>query len=548
VPRPGAANEAKARKMIHYPPWKLALYGLILVLGIVFAIPSMFNRDTVQSWPAFMPKTQMTLGLDLRGGSHLLLEVDTAAVVRDREESLVDSIRTALNGAGIRYTGLGIADQAVSVTISDPARQDEAARLIRDLGTIVGQGIMSAGTRDIAVDTQSGGVIRVTLTDAAIAERRKSAVDQSLEIVRRRIDETGVAEPTIVRQGSDRILIQLPGVQDPARIKNLLGKTAKLAFRLVDTQWVPGTPAPSGSEILDGEDRSGGNQPAKWAVKKRVIVSGDMLVDAQPSFDQRNGEPIVNFKFDSNGARRFADVTKENVGRPFAIVLDNKVISAPVIREPILGGSGQISGSFTVQGANDLAVLLRAGALPAPLTVLEERTVGPDLGADSIHAAIVTGLMGLALVAGFMVLAYGGYGMIANVALIFNTALILAVLGVMGATLTLPGIAGLVLNMGMAVDANVLINERIREETRNGKGAFAALDAGFDRAYATIIDSYVTHLIAVALLFLFGSGPVRGFAITLGIGVITTLFTAVSVVRVIMVLYVRRARPKQLAI
>jgi len=534
--------------MIHYPGWKLALYGLILVLGIVFAIPNLFSRDTVRAWPAYLPKTQMTLGLDLRGGSHLLLEVDTAAVIKDREESLVDSIRTALNGASIRYTGLGIADQAVTVTITDPARQDDASRLVRDLGSVVGQGVMSGGVRDILVTSEPAGVLRVTLTEAAIAERRKSAVDQSLEIVRRRIDETGVAEPTIVRQGQDRILIQLPGVQDPGRIKALLGKTAKLAFRLVDTQWVPGTPAPAGSEILDGEDRSGGNQPVKQAVKKRVIVSGEMLVDAQPGFDSRNGEPVVNFKFDSNGARRFGDVTKEAVGKPFAIVLDNKVISAPVIREPILGGSGQISGRFTVQGASDLSVLLRAGALPAPLTVLEERTVGPDLGADSIHAAVVTGVFGLLLVATFMVLAYGGYGMIANVALIFNTALILAVLGIMGATLTLPGIAGLVLNMGMAVDANVLINERIREETRSGKGAFAALDAGFNRAYSTIIDSYVTHLIAVALLFLFGSGPVRGFAVALGIGVLTTLFTAVSVVRVIMVLYVRRVRPKQLAI
>ena len=534
--------------MIHYPNWKLALYGLVLALGIAFAIPNLFGRETVQSWPSFLPRTQMTLGLDLRGGSHLLLEVDTAAVVRDREESLVDSIRTALSGAGIRYTGLGIADQAVSVTISDPARVEEAARLVRELGTLVGQGIMSAGVRDILVAEEEGGIIRVTLTDAAIAERRKSAVDQSLEIVRRRIDETGVAEPTIVRQGTDRILIQLPGVQDPARIKNLLGKTAKLAFRLVDGNWAQGAPAPVGSELLEGEDRSAGGQAVKVAVKKRVIVSGDMLVDAQPSFDQRTGEPIVSFKFDGNGARRFADVTKENVGKPFAIVLDNKVISAPVIREPILGGSGQISGNFTVQGAHDLAVLLRAGALPAPLTVLEERTVGPDLGADSIRAAVITGLLGLALVAAFMVLAYGWYGMIANLALVFNTALILAVLGIVGATLTLPGIAGLVLNMGMAVDANVLINERIREETRNGKGAFAALAAGFERAYSTIIDSYVTHLIAVVLLFYFGSGPVKGFAATLGIGVLTTLFTAVSVVRVIMVLHVRRARPKQLAI
>jgi protein-export membrane protein SecD len=388
------------------------------------------------------------------------------------------------------------------------------------------------------------------LSQEALVERASNAVQQSIEIVRRRIDETGVNEPTIQRQGSDRILVQLPGVGDPDRVKRLLGKTAKMVFRMVDVSpEASETNVPPGSELLEADDeRDPTGRPRKWVVRKKVEVAGDNLIDAQPTYDQRNGQPVVNFRFDAVGAKRFAEVTKENVGRPFAIVLDDRVISAPVIREPILAGSGQISGNFTVQSANDLAVLLRAGALPAPLKILEERTVGPDLGADSIAAGRNATVIGFVLVMAYMVAGYGLFGIFANMALIANVFMLIGALSILQATLTLPGIAGILLTLGMAVDANVLINERIREETRIGKSPLAAMEAGFGRAFATILDSNLTTLLAMVILYALGSGPVRGFAVTISLGIATSMFTAILLARLLMMTWWRRRRPAVLPV
>ncbi|MDD3446947.1 MAG: protein translocase subunit SecD, partial [Zavarzinia sp.] len=536
--------------MIQYPRWKIMLYMAVVALGVIFAAPNLFSRDTLSGLPGWVPQKQLSLGLDLRGGSHLLLEVDVKTVIRDRLDALVDSVRGELVGAGIRYTGLGVVNGAVNVSIADPTRFDEARQLLRGLAQPVGGGVLGGGVPDVDVTSEDNKLV-LTLSEAGIQQRTTGAIDQSLEIVRRRIDATGTAEATVARQGTDQIVIQLPGVQDPARIKNLLGQTAKMTFRLVDTvdpvELAAGR-APAGTEILEGEPPPGSTAPEPIAVRKKVLLTGEMLVDASATTNPQTGEWVVGFRFDGEGAKRFANVTKENVGRRFAIVLDGKVISAPVIREPILGGQGQISGNFTAQGANDLAVLLRAGALPAPLTVIEERTVGPDLGSDAIAAGELSGLIGTALVVAFMVMFYAMTGLIAVIALSANIILSLAILTLMGATLTLPGIAGLVLTVGVAVDANVLINERIREETLLGRGAAAALDIGFNKAYATIIDSHLTSLFAVATLFFFGEGPVKGFAITMGVGLLLSLFTAVALVRVGMVQWVRWTKAKILNI
>jgi protein-export membrane protein SecD len=375
-------------------------------------------------------------------------------------------------------------------------------------------------------------------------------MDQSIEVVRRRIDELGTREPSIEKSGDDRILVQVPGLQDPTQLKDILGKTAKMSFQLVDEQADPSASAPPiGDEILPVlDDKNKNLPPRKVVVQRRVMVSGDRLTDASQGFDPQTGAPIVNFRMDSVGARQFGDVTKEHVGHRFAIVLDKQVITDPVIQSVILGGSGYITGSFTPQTANNMAILLRAGALPAPLKPLEERSVGAELGADSIKAGRYSAIAGLALVALFMILRYGLFGVFADVALTLNIVLLLAALTAFGATLTLPGIAGIVLTMGMAVDANVLIYERIREEQRNGRTMLAAIDTGFRRAMATIIDANMTHLIASLILFQLGSGPVRGFAVTLGVGIITSFFTAVMVTRLIVITWLNAARPRKLTI
>ena len=453
-------------------------------------------------------------------------------------ERLGRDFDTSLLTAKLGYTDLAALNDHVGFTLRDPSQADDA----RDA--------LSKVDPDLDLTVSASGQASAKFKETAIQARRRSAVDQSIEIVRRRIDETGTKEPTIQREGEDRILVQLPGVENPEHVKELLGRTAKMTFQLVDTAASPDDARagrlPPGDEVLPATDDQRGKPgaPQFYVVRRRVMVSGDTLTDAQPTF-QNGNEPVVSFTFDSVGARRFADATRDNVGKPFAIVLDNKVISAPVIREPILGGRGVISGSFTVQSASDLSLLLRAGALPAPLTVLEERTVGPDLGADSIHAGALASIVGVALVVTFMVVFYGLFGIFADIALFFNLCLLLAALSLLGATLTLPGID---LTMGMAVDANVLIYERIREEIRGGRTMISSLQAGFERAFGTILDSHVTTLVAGALMFWLGSGPVKGFAVTLCLGVLTSLFSAILVTRLLIVTWLRRAKPKAVPI
>jgi len=527
--------------MVYFAKWKIAVVLAICILGLVFAAPNFLSQEQAEALPTWLPHKQISLGLDLQGGSHLLLEVEVAAVVRERLEALVDSVRSELRKARIRYRGLGAEGQSVTVTIIEPDRHDEARALLRPLDT------------EAAMAASDGGRLILTLTESALRKRKAAAVAQSIEIVRRRIDETGVREPTIQRQGEDRILVQLPGVEDPERVKRLLGKTAKMTFHLVDRKTTVAEAmagrVPPGSKLLPSADEAGADGRARMVLtRKRVLVSGENLVHARQGADGRTGEPVVVFRFDSVGAKRFGDATAKNVGRPFAIVLDGKVISAPVIQEAILGGSGQISGNFTFQSAQDLALLLRAGALPAPLTILEERTVGPGLGADSIAAGKVASIIGMVLVVAFMVVTYGTFGAMADVALAINIVLIFAVLSVLQATLTLPGIAGIVLTVGMAVDANVLVFERIREEVRIGRTPISAIDAGYSRAMTTIIDANVTTLIAAVLLYSFGSGPVRGFAVTLAIGIVSSMFTAIMLTRLFVVVWLRRTRPQTLPV
>jgi preprotein translocase subunit SecD len=524
--------------MLQYPKWKMTLVLIVCALGVIFALPNLLSRQQADALsaalPSWIPARQVNLGLDLQGGSHLLLRVDVGVVVSEYLEAVADSARSELRGADIGYTGLGVKGRAVTFTVRDQADGDKAVSLLRKVD----------GELDVSVQD---GVVTGLVTDAAFKQRERAAVDQSIEIVRRRVDETGTREPSIQRQGSDRILLQLPGVDDPDRIKRLLGQTAKLNFHLVNDSASLSEAAagrvPAGSRLLPAAPNNHG-QP-NYVVTRRA-VGGDTLVDAQPGFDQ--GRPIVKFRFDNIGGKRFGDVTTQSVGKQLAIVLDDKVISAPVIQSPIVGGSGIISGSFSVQEASDLALLLRAGALPAPLSVLEERTVGPGLGADSIRAGGIASLVGIGLVIVFMGISYGRLGWYANLALAINLMLILTLLSMLGATLTLPGIAGIVLTVGMAVDANVLIYERIREEMRLGRTVIGAIDAGFSRAFGTILDSNITTLIAAVLLFGVGSGPVRGFAVTLSLGILTSMFSAIMVTRLLVVVWVRRTRPKTLAL
>jgi preprotein translocase subunit SecD len=525
--------------MLNFQPWKTWTVIIVCLLGVLLAAPNTVGRNVLDQLPSWVPTRQVSLGLDLQGGSHLLLEVDVKSVTKERLNGALDALRTELLKQKIGYTALAVEGENIALSLRNAADAETLKPALRQVDP------------DLELTTGANGAFTIAYTPQSVEARKRAAVDQSIEIIRRRVDETGTKEPTIQRQGEDRILVQLPGIDNPEHVKELLGRTAKLTFRLVDVNAsvdeAQHGKLPPGDEVLpleeNGAKRTGST--GAYVVRKRVMVDGADLIGAQASF--RNSEPIITFKFNAVGARRFGEATRDNVGKPFAIVLDNKVISAPRINEPILGGSGEISGSFTVQTANDLALLLRAGALPAPLTILEERTVGPDLGADSIRAGTIASLVAVALVAGFMVLFYGLFGIYANIALFFNLSLLLGALSFLGATLTLPGIAGIALTMGMAVDANVLVNERIREEVRAGRGMISAIDAGFSRAYATIIDANVTHFIAGAFLFELGSGPVKGFAVTLCIGITTSLFTTIMVSRLLVIWWLRR-RPKMLPI
>ena len=534
--------------MLYFTRWKAAAIVLTAVFICLFAVPNFLPEKMVQSWPKWAQR-HVVLGLDLQGGSHILLEVDTKAVRKEMLQSLLDDMRRVLREARVGYTGLVVRGNSAEVRIREGSNASVALDKLRTLSLPLGGIMATTGQRNIDVTTEAGNLIRLTYTEPAIVERVRQSVDQSIQIIERRVNELGTVEPLIQREGTDRILVQVPGLQDPTRLKQLLGKTAKLDFRMVDTgasvEQAQQGQVPPDDELLHG---AGKDKALSYLVEKRVLVSGAELTDAQPGFDQRTNEPIVQFRFNTSGARKFAQVTQENVGKPFAIVLDNEVISAPSIREPILGGSGQISGSFTVQSANDLAILLRAGALPAPLTIIEERTVGPGLGADSIAKGKISSYVGAAMVVIFMLATYGLFGLFANVAVAINVAMIFGVLSMLGATLTLPGIAGVVLTVGIAVDSNVLIYERIREEVRGGRTPINAIDAGFSRALATILDSNITTFIAAAVLFYIGTGPVRGFAVTLGIGILTTVFTAFTLTRLIVATWVRWRRPQRVPI
>jgi len=534
--------------MLYISRWKaLAIVATTLVICL-FAVPNLLSNTTVQSWPKWAQR-HIVLGLDLQGGSHILLEVDSGAVRKEKIDQLRDEVRKVLREAKVGLVSAPVVKgQVVEVRIRENDLQQGLTKL-RELSQPLGGLLSGTGQRTVDITNVGGGVVRLAMTEPAILERVRQAVDQSIQIVTRRIDELGTVEPVIQRQGADRILVQVPGLGDPKRLIELLGKTAKLDFRMVDTtmsveQALASRPPPE-SEVLYGTAKEG---RVPYLIEKRVVVSGGDLVDAQPAFDSRTNEPVVTMRFNSSGARRWAQATTENVGRLFAIILDNEVISAPVIREPILGGSSQISGSFTVQSANDLAILLRAGALPAPLTVIEQRVVGAGLGQDSIEKGTTAAYFGAVLVALYMLAAYGTFGVFAVVAVAFNVAMIFGVLSLLNATLTLPGIIGIVLTIGIAVDSNVLIYERIREEIRTGRSAISAIDAGFTRALATIMDSNITTFIAAAVLFFIGTGPVRGFAVTFGIGIITTVFTAFTLTRLMVAYWVRWSRPQRLAV
>ncbi|MEB2843393.1 protein translocase subunit SecD [Endobacterium cereale] len=515
--------------------WLVATYIVIILIGTLVALPNILSPSMLARMPSWLPHTQVSLGLDLRGGSHLVLEVDRADLINERLQSLLQDSRRVLRDKRIETSAIRRNGDNITVTLRDPAARDNAVTELRTLSNPVSLAT-AIGQSDLNVATPRDNTITLNYTDAGINQYITNAVEQSLEIIRQRVDQVGVAEPTIQRVGSDRVLVQLPGEQDPSRLRQLLGSTAKMSFHLLGQQGEPGV-----TMIPD-------EQGQQYPVLDRVELSGDHLTDARAAFEQQSQRPIVSFRFDSSGAARFAQITQANVGKPFAIVLDNKVLSAPVIQTPITGGQGQISGSFSVQEANTLGALLRAGSLPAKLTVIEERTVGADLGSDAIEMGLFTGVIGFAAVVVFIFFLYGSWGILANFALMINVILTFAGLTLIGSTLTLPGIAGIVLGIGLAVDANVLINERIKEETRKGKSAFAAIDAGFARAYSTIVDSNVTALIATVLLFWFGSGPVRGFAVTMGLGIMISMFTAVSVVRVLMIAVTARKKLKTINI
>ena len=520
--------------MLHIEKWKIIFILLLTVLGVLYAAPNVMSPQAktwlVDHMPSWLPSSTVNLGLDLQGGSHLLLEADTKTVISDRLDSMVDAARTEMRKQNIGYTDIGTVRNGVTFKLRNPAQDHDAAYKIA-------RGLEQKADIRIGDD----GLTEVTLGDDAIKEINTQIVNQSIEIVRRRIDETGTKEPVIQRHGTDRIVVQLPGVDDPEQVKALLGRTAKMTFHLVDMEATTAELSP-GSRKLPMREKNGGSV----IIKKRAVINGDLLVDSQPTFEQ--GAPVVSFRFNAIGAKRFCDVTKENVGKPFAIVLDDEVISAPVIRDAICGGSGVISGNFTVKEAHDLSLLLRAGALPAPLNVVEERSVGPTLGSDSVASGKVAAMAALGFVFLLMLGSYGLFGMFANIALFLNMIFIFALLSILQATLTLPGIAGIILTIGIAVDANVLIYERIREELRNGRTVLAAVDSGYRLALATIVDSNLTTLIVAIILFSFGSGPVKGFAVAMSIGIVTSLFSAIMLTRLMVIAWLRKTRPVTLSI
>ena len=554
--------------MLQIDLWKRILIVAMCVIGLFLALPNAFytrvetHNDALKAlsaagqadqtgaavstdWPGFLPSALVNLGLDLRGGAHLLAEVQVSDVYASRMQAMWPEVRNALRAerAVIGTIRLQPSEpDRLEVKISQPEGTERAIEVVRSLARPV-VSVSSVGETDIVVSAQDG-VLQVQLSEVEKLATDDRTVKQALEIIRRRIDEVGTREPTIQRQGTSRILIQVPGIDSASELKAIIGTTAQLTFQpVVGRASGVDAPAGSGNEILPSLDEEG----VFFKLEKAPVVTGEELVDAQPSFDQ-NGRPAVSFRFNTSGARKFGNYTAENIGNPFAIVLDDEVISAPVIQSHIAGGSGIITGRFSVEETTKLAVLLRAGALPAGLDFLEERTIGPELGADSIQAGKLACVVAFAAVLGFMILSYGLFGVFANIALIVNVGLIFGLLSLIGATLTLPGIAGIVLTIGMAVDANVLIFERIREELKSARGPARAIELGYEKALSAILDANITTFITAVILFAMGSGPVRGFAITLGLGILTSVFTAIFVTRLMIVVWFENRRPKTIEV
>ncbi len=530
--------------MLEFPRWKVWLVSLVVALGVLFSIPSLIaGTPAAQHWPKWLPQYKISLGLDLAGGSHLLLEADANDALKQRLQGMEDSVATELrHDPRIDIGDISTAGGRLSFLVRDPTQVDAAVERMRNLT----RPVALTGSRDWDVQVMDSTRVVLTPTPEGTARALKDAMSVARDVVRRRIDPGGTKEITVITEGANRILVQVPGVEDPEALKKLIGQTARLEFKLVDLSANPADVqaghAPAGSQVLPMADGSG-----NMAVKRRVMVSGDQLTDARQGFDQ-DGRPDIEITFNTAGARRFGRVTQENVGKPFAIILDDKILSAPNINEPILGGRAQITGNFTVQSAHDLAVSLASGKLPVKLNVIEERTVGPDLGKDSIHKGVIASAVSIGLVILFMLVTYGRFGVYANIALVVNAFLILGIMAIFNATLTLPGIAGFILTIGAAVDANVLINERIREEIRRGRRLIDAVETGYHEAFRAIFDANVTHVISAAIMAYFGSGPVRGFAVVLLIGVVTSVFTAVYFTRMLVALWIRRTRPRALHI
>ncbi len=529
--------------MLEFTPIRRIFLTLVLVVGVLLALPSMLPQKTLDALPDFLPKQTINFGLDLAGGSHILLEANPAQVRAQQLEKMEENVRAALRGAkGVDYGEISRKGGALSFVVADQNQVDAAREAVQGLTS--GAGL--TGQRDWTIRVIDGTRFVMTPSDAGIARNLDDAMDTATDVIRRRIDELGTREPTIIRQSTDRIVVQVPGLDDPAALKALLGQTAKLEFKLLDygadQADTDAGKARIGSQVFPMAE-GGGN----IAVRRLGGIGGDSLTGAQQTYDQDN-QPVVSIQFDTPGGKRFATLTQQNVNKQFAIILDDKVLSAPVIQEPILGGASQISGSFTVESANNLAIALRSGALPVDLTIVEERTVGPDLGEDSKTSGAIAATVATVAVLAFMLVTYGRFGVYANAALIINLLLILGIMSLFGATLTLPGIAGFVLTVGSAVDANVLINERIREEQRRGRRVIQAIEVGYKEASRAIFDANITNVIAAVLLFLFGSGPIRGFAVVLMIGIATSVFTAVTITRMWVAGWVRRNRPTELHI
>jgi preprotein translocase subunit SecD/SecD/SecF fusion protein len=529
--------------MIQLSRWKVILVVLSLVFGLLLAFPNALSPAQRAALPGWLPKNALNLGLDLQGGSYLLLEVDVDAMRTKRIDNLIEDVRVALREGGIATNQISRETGGAVVTLADPTRQDAAYTALQAL---VGP-TNASGAAERQVQRVGPDRVRLAFTQATLDSMGATAVDQSIEVVRRRIDSLGTREPSITRQGAERIVVQAPGESDPAALERVIGQTAQLTFQMVDVEnsvqdAVAGR-VPPDAQLLMGAD---GVTP--YLVKKRILVSGENLTRAGVGADQ-SGRPAIDFRFDGQGARRFGEATAANIGRPFAIILDGKVISAPTIISPITGGTGQITGSFSIAEASELVNLLNGGALPAPLTVEERRTVTAELGADAVAAGALSTAIGFIIILVFMFLAYGFlFGGISVLGLLLNGLLIIAAMSLTQATLTLPGIAGLILTFAVAVDANVLIYERMRDEARAGRSVIASMDAGFNKAMGTIIDANLTTLVAAMIMFIFGAGPVRGFAWTLTIGVFTSVFASVLVAQVLLAYWLKTARPKKLPI